>query len=267
MIGVIRNHERDSRQAELELTYFLAKDLRALLGLRPPQLPTRLEAGKAGGYCTWFEKIGGYLAPKTAEAQEPAQRPGPPRLGGLRDQVRARKMRADSIQRGLLAADTAQLIVTPENGYPSVDSALNIQLTSSPEVANAATRAQDAKQLAGKYAIEVHKKWSIAVACVVFVLVGIPMALRFPRGGMGLVLGGGLAVFSVYYIGLIAGEALGDRAIVNPIAAMWVSNCIFVVLGVIGLFRVSRESGSTRGGDFSELFDTIFGKLRRRKSR
>ena len=269
MIGVIRTHERDSKQAELELQYYMAKDLRALLGLRPPPAPGQLTPGEPGGYCSWFRRIGGYLAPKTVEAQEPAQAP---RGDGLRNrpplpaQLRAQKMRVDSMQRGLLPMASGQVIQPPAESLPPADSAIVIQLTSSPEVANAATRVQDARQLAGKYAIEVHKKWSIAVACVVFVLVGIPMALRFPRGGMGLVLGGGLAVFSVYYIGLIAGEALGDRAIVNPIAAMWASNCIFVVVGIIGLFRVSRESGSTRGGDFSELFDTLFGRLRRRRS-
>ena len=268
MIGVIRGHERDSRQADLEVGYFLARDLRALLGLTPPELPSQQPAKPAGGYCTWFQKIGGFLAPKTAEAQEPAQEPRRNRLPNLPAQIRARKMRADSIQRGLLLpADSSQGVpLSGDRGYLPADSTLAIQLTSAPEVSNAITRAQDARQLAGKYAIEVHKKWSIAVACVVFVLVGIPMALRFPRGGMGLVLGGGLAVFSVYYIGLIAGEALGDRAIVNPIGAMWASNCLFVVLGIYGLFRVSRESGSTRGGDFAELLDALRGKFRRKKA-
>jgi hypothetical protein len=47
---------------------------------------------------------------------------------------------------------------------------------------------------------------------------------------------------------------------------MWASNCIFVVLGIYGLFRVSRESGSTRGGDFAELFDALRGKFRRKKA-
>jgi lipopolysaccharide export system permease protein len=270
MIGVIRSHERDSRQAELELEYFLAKDLRALLGITPPSPPGELEPGQPGGYCTWFQKIGGFLSPKTAEAQQAAQDTGrgaqrPTRLEGLPAEVRARKLRADSVQRGLIPPEAAQLPLARDRLALAADSSLNIQLTTSPEVANAATRVQDARQLAGKYEIEVHKKWSIAVACVVFVLVGIPMALRFPRGGMGLVLGGGLAVFSVYYIGLIAGEALGDRAIVSPIGAMWASNCLFVVLGVFGLFRVSRESGSTRGGDFSEMFEAILGKFRRRR--
>ena len=270
MIGVIKGHERDSRQAELDLQYFLARDLRHLLGLTPPPAPTQLTPEKPGGYCIWFRKVGGYLAPKTVEAQEPAQRPGRDSLRNRRSipqaRVIAEKLRLDSIQRGLIRGPAGPIDQLAVDSLPPADSTVAIQLTTSPEVSNALTRVKDARQLAGKYAIEVHKKWSIAVACVVFVLVGIPMALRFPRGGMGLVLGGGLAVFSVYYIGLIAGEALGDRAIVNPIAAMWASNCLFVVIGIIGLFRVSRESGSTRGGDFSELFDTILGRIRRRRS-
>ncbi len=269
MMAVIEQHRRDSRQADLERLYLRARDLRKLLGLSLPDPPPQLTAARPGGYCAWFERIGGFLSPKTAEAQEPAQQ-ARPQVSRLRDQtaipaeIRARKLRADSIRRGLLPPDSASGITAP--GAPAADSAIRIQLTTYPEVTNAATRAQDALQLAGKYAIEVHKKWSIAVACVVFVLVGIPMALRFPRGGMGLVLGGGLAVFSVYYIGLIAGEALGDRAIVSPVAAMWASNMLFVVLGIIGLFRVSRESGSTRGGDFSELLDAILGRWRRRRN-
>jgi hypothetical protein len=38
---------------------------------------------------------------------------------------------------------------------------------------------------------------------------------------------------------------------------MWSPNIVLTVLGVIGLIRVSRESGSTRGGDFQELTDAI----------
>ena len=82
-----------------------------------------------------------------------------------------------------------------------------------------------------------------------FVIIGIVMALRFPRGGIGLVIGGGLLVFSVHYIGLTAGESLADRGHVTPWAAMWTPNIVLTVLGILGLLRVSRESGSTRGGD------------------
>ena len=90
------------------------------------------------------------------------------------------------------------------------------------------------------------------------------MALRFPRGGMGLVIGGGLFVFAIYYVGLIAGEGLGNKNIVDPWVAMWAPNIIFATLAVFGIYRVSRESGSTRGGDLAELWDSITSRFRRK---
>src|SRR5439155_893829 len=81
-----------------------------------------------------------------------------------------------------------------------------------------------APQRAAGYEVEIHKKCAIAAACIIFALVGAPVGLRFQRGGVGLVIGVSLAVFTVYYIGLIGGEELGDRLLVSPFFAMWTPN-------------------------------------------
>jgi lipopolysaccharide export system permease protein len=136
------------------------------------------------------------------------------------------------------------------------------------QVATAEDRQTEADRRADRFEVEVHKKWSISFACISFVIIGIVMALRFPRGGIGLVIGGGLLLFSVHYIGLTAGESLADRGLVSPWEAMWAPNIVLTVVGVIGLYRVSRESGSTRGGDFQEILDGarhLLRKLRRRR--
>ena len=80
-------------------------------------------------------------------------------------------------------------------------------------------------------------------ACVVFVLIGAPIALRFPRGGVGLVIGVSLVVFAIYYIGLIAGESLADRAFLTPFWAMWAAN---VILTIVGLVTVDAQGGTSR---------------------
>ena len=92
-------------------------------------------------------------------------------------------------------------------------------------------RARAARQRAAGYEVEIHKKCAIAAACIIFALVGAPVGLRFQRGGVGLVIGVSLAVFTVYYIGLIGGEELGDRLLVSPFFAMWTPNLLFAVLG------------------------------------
>jgi hypothetical protein len=62
------------------------------------------------------------------------------------------------------------------------------------------------------------------------------------------------------------GESLADRGFVSPAVAMWFPNLVVLVAGIIGLIRVNREFGSTRGGDLAELFDAIRGLFRRKRA-
>jgi lipopolysaccharide export system permease protein len=143
------------------------------------------------------------------------------------------------------------------------------QLSNWAQVATAGDRETEADRRADRFSVEVHKKWSISFACISFVIIGIVLALRFPRGGIGLVIGGGLLIFSIHYIGLTAGESLADRGLIRPWEAMWAPNIVLTIIGLIGLIRVSRESGSTRGGDFQEIIDGVrhlFRRFRRRSA-
>ena len=101
---------------------------------------------------------------------------------------------------------------------------------------------------ANRYLVEIHKKFSLAVACFAFVLVGAPVALRFPRGGVGLTLGVSFAIFGLYYVGLISGESLADRNIMSPGLAMWSTNILMLVIGLVLTVRMGHETGSHRGG-------------------
>ena len=120
-------------------------------------------------------------------------------------------------------------------------------------------RVRAARQRAAIYEVEIQKKLAISAACVIFALLGVPLAIRFPRGGVGLVIGTSLAVFSVYYVGLIGGEELGDRLIVSPFVAMWTPNLIFTAVGLTLLWAVRREGSTAHGGDWDDLRQALFG--------
>jgi lipopolysaccharide export system permease protein len=129
------------------------------------------------------------------------------------------------------------------------------------------SRITDARSSMSRYQVEIQKKFALASACVVFVLFGAPIALRFPRGGVGLVIGASLVAFALYYVCLIAGETLADKLILSPIIAMWLANAIFTVAGLILLVRVQRSGATARGGDASEIVDglrTALARLARR---
>ncbi len=82
-----------------------------------------------------------------------------------------------------------------------------------------------------RYQVEIQKKLAIPGACVVFVLLGIPLAALTRRGGMGASFGLSLAFFTLYYLCLVGGEELADRQLLSPWLAMWAAN---IILGSAG---------------------------------
>lgn len=104
-----------------------------------------------------------------------------------------------------------------------------------------------------RFAIEIEKKFSLAAACIVLALVGAPIALRFPRGGVGLVIGVSFSIFALYYVCLIGGESLANNLIITPFWAMWAANIIFGVVGLVLFARMGHESTTGRGGEAAEV--------------
>lgn len=112
-----------------------------------------------------------------------------------------------------------------------------------------------------QYNVEIQKKYAIPFACIVFVLIGGPLAIRFPRGGVGMVIATSLTIFTFYYVGLISGESLSDKTIVTPFIAMWTPNIVFLGAAIWGLSRVGHEDGSARGGGWAELGGALIAVL------
>jgi len=90
------------------------------------------------------------------------------------------------------------------------------------------------------YLVEIHKKYSIPAACVVFVIIGVPMGVMFRSGGLGISGGLGVVFFLIYWICLIGGEDLADRSLVPPWLAMWFPNMLITAMGIFLIIRNIR---------------------------
>jgi lipopolysaccharide export system permease protein len=135
------------------------------------------------------------------------------------------------------------------------------------QVESARIRLQEALRSLNRYDVEIQKKFALAAACFIFVLLGAPIALRFPRAGVGLTIGVSLVVFGIYYVGLIAGESLARRGMVPPVVSMWIANVVFGVIALILLAKMGKEAGSNRGGDLREMLDNMRYRFKRKSSR
>ena len=148
------------------------------------------------------------------------------------------------------------------------------QLNANEAIADAVSRVVENKlrydtsrRAKNRYEIEIHKKFALAAACFIFVVLGAPLALRFPRGGVGLVLLVSLIVFALYYVGLIGGESLANKGIVPPFWAMWGTNVVLTVVGVVLLLRMGREDSSGRGGNWGDRIDALRDWVNARRGR
>jgi lipopolysaccharide export system permease protein len=95
-----------------------------------------------------------------------------------------------------------------------------------------------------QYEVEFQKKFAIPAACLVFVLLGLPMAVTTARTGKGISVTLALALFLVYYLFLVAGEKMADRGRLDPVIAMWAANVALTLAGIPALIRTVRESSS-----------------------
>ncbi len=104
-------------------------------------------------------------------------------------------------------------------------------------------------------AVEIHKKFALSFACLVFVLFGPPIALRFPRGGVGVTIGVSIGVFGLYYICLMGGESLADKGMLPAWFAMWIANIVFTLAGLLLLWGLESTTDTSRGGGLRDRWD------------
>ncbi len=216
---VARNARRDEELHERRAEVAERNGLRALLGLHLVQADTNVALPRRSVYCSLLE----WLKPAELEAQEP-----PEQQTQTRDSP-------EPIVRRELVRPARHVHVSGLRPRPRMNEA---------RVQN--DRARSMRVRAAHYSVELHKKYAIPAACIVFVIIGVPAALRFRGGGLGMVLGVGMLIFGIYYVGLIAGEALADKLIVSAFISMWAPNILLAAIGMFWLRRHGQQGIRSR---------------------
>jgi lipopolysaccharide export system permease protein len=212
----------------------------------------------------------GKLAPKQAKAQGVSTIPKQQgsRQPGIRTRPRVSSttQAASSTPAAVLPVPVGQIRTassTPAQAPPrNTVTQAPVNSTQLAEIEAQRIRLQDSAQLMNSYGVEIHKKFALAVACFVFVLLGAPIALRFPRGGVGLTIGVSLFVFALYYVCLIAGESIAKRGMMPAVVSMWMANVIFSLVALWLLSKMGQEGSTARGGDMRDMFGAIKGSIR-----
>ncbi len=101
------------------------------------------------------------------------------------------------------------------------------------------------------YQIELHYRFAFPTACLVLMLVGVPLGLSSKRGGKGAGFVVTLGLVFIYYFLSSVGIALARQGKLPPVLGVWGANLLFALAGLILLQQISR------GGAVIELFASI----------
>lgn len=115
-----------------------------------------------------------------------------------------------------------------------------------------------------RHFIELHRKFTLSVACLLLFLVGAPFGSLVRKGGLGMPLVASVAFFVLYYvIGMICEKAVREAAL--PHIGMWVSSFVMLPIGILLTIQATTDRNLALGQWVGTLADKI--KLRRKKKK
>jgi len=109
-----------------------------------------------------------------------------------------------------------------------------------------------------KYQIELHRKFSLSMACLTLFFIGAPLGAIIRKGGIGYPTVVAIIMFLIYYVISIIGERAAKENAIDVVLGMWVSNIVLMPIGLYLTYRANRDSIST---GFILGFKSFFGNL------
>ncbi|MFQ5953088.1 MAG: LptF/LptG family permease, partial [Candidatus Omnitrophota bacterium] len=89
--------------------------------------------------------------------------------------------------------------------------------------------------------IELHKKLALAFSNLIFILVGIPLAITTHRREKFIGFSMAMGIFLLYWAIMLGGIAFAIRAIVPPWVGVWSANILLACLALFLFMRVAKK--------------------------
>jgi lipopolysaccharide export system permease protein len=93
-----------------------------------------------------------------------------------------------------------------------------------------------------RYEVDWNKKFTLAVACLVFFLIGAPLGAIIRKGGLGTPAVISILFFVIWYVVSLSGEKLVEENLVSTFAGMWASTYILLPVGMFLTYKASTDS-------------------------
>ncbi len=110
-----------------------------------------------------------------------------------------------------------------------------------------------------KHGIQLHKKFALAIACIILFFIGAPLGALIKKGGLGLPMVIAIVLFlSYHFIGLFA-ENSAKNGTLNPVLSAWFSTLILFPLSIYLTSRATADKGLFETDGVLDPLKKLFG--------
>ena len=118
----------------------------------------------------------------------------------------------------------------------------------------------DDRRTIRRHAIELMKKFTLSVACLVFFFIGAPLGAIIRKGGLGMPLVISVFLFIIYYIIDNSGYKMAREGHVEVWEGMWLSTFVLLPLGIFFTYKAVNDSAVFNKDAYVNFFRKVFGR-------
>ena len=155
--------------------------------------------------------------------------------------------------------DTLMANFAPEERYRVASAALEKAKTQRDQIDYNALMLDDYQRYIRRHEIELHRKFTLAFACLVFFFIGAPLGAITRKGGLGMPVVISVVMFIIYYIIDNTGYKMAREALWPCWAGMWLSSMVLLPIGIFLTYKAATDSALFN----PEAWMKIFGKVKR----
>jgi lipopolysaccharide export system permease protein len=93
-----------------------------------------------------------------------------------------------------------------------------------------------------RYQIEIHRKYTYSLLCLIFFFIGAPLGAIIRKGGLGMPVIVSVLLFLIYYVISMIGEKFARESLIPPFAGMWISTIILVPVSIWLTYKAANDS-------------------------
>lgn len=155
------------------------------------------------------------------------------------------------------------LFPSPKHGQV-VEAALNMARSTRSYTISAKDDVAARTTRVNRYWIEVHRKFTLSIACLILFFIGAPLGAIIRKGGLGLPTVFSIVFFLIYYLLSITGEKFAKEGVWTVFEGMWLSSLVLLPVGLFLTYKATTDSKLFEWESYMKPFKVLKAEINRK---